>query len=400
LKGAFAVTVGAHPGNRSVFVVFLLIVVLVVAACQAQDADDSELADDEMTTEETDSEPVEETDSDEAPTPESPSTDFADEEVGDDSEIDDETEVSVEPTPDADDDRRAEAGFPVTVTRSDNVELTIEEQPQRIVSLSPGATEIFFEIGAADQLAAVDMFADYPPETDDYPRVDAFQPDPEAIIDHDPDLVFIVYDADGIVDVLDDLDVPVLYLEAPGSLGELLDHVRLMGEVTGNEEQASAVAGSLAERVELVAGQVSEVENRPVIYHELDDSYFTVGPDSFVGDLYNVLGAENIADGAMGEYPQLSEEIILEEDPDVIILPGYGDDGAVDAVRERSGWEVISAVENDRIYEIDGDIVSRPGPRIVDALEQLAEMLYPEEFSSSYDLAIGEIHIESPTAAF
>jgi hypothetical protein len=136
--------------------------------------------------------------------------------------------------------------------------------------------------------------------------------------------------------------------------------------------------------------ELEDVDEGPRIYHELDESLYTVSPDSFIGDLYNLLKAQNIADAALGDYPQLSEEAILDADPEVIIVPTHGvQDGSIaDGVRARAGWGSIDAVQNDRIYEIDGDIVSRPGPRIVDALEQLAEMLYPERFVSQNESVV------------
>ena len=293
-------------------------------------------------------------------------------------------------------------GFPVTVTRTDNVELTIEERPERIVSLSPGATETFFEVGAGDQLVAVDMFSDYPPEAAALAQLDAYQPDPEAIVDLEPDLVFVVFDADGIVSVLDDLDVDVLFLDAPSSVDGMMEQIRTLGAVTGNPVQADETATALEERVEAVTTQVPDRDEPLRVYHELDETFFTVSPESFVGDVYNLLGVDNIADGAMGAYPQLSEEVILDENPDLIVVPTHGqpDGERADEVRQRTGWDVIHAVSNDRIYEIDGDIISRPGPRIVDALEHLAEMFYPEEFVSSYGIPIAHRNLEIAAAAW
>jgi iron complex transport system substrate-binding protein len=365
---------------RVFLVMSLLGAVLVIAGCQSRSADDSDAAIDPTPTLDAATETAEEGD---------------DQTVErDDADADDDTGRGVDPDDDveADDDVQAgeSADYPVTVTRTDGTELTIEQAPQRIVSLSPGATETFFAINAGSQLVAVDMFSDYPEEATELPQLDAYQPDPEAILDLDPDLVFVVYDADGLVDLLDDLGVSVLFLDAPGSLDELIEHVRLLGEVTGNVEPANELAESMQDRTRAILDLVDSEQEGPRIYHELDDMLFTIGPGSFIGDLYELLGAENIADGAMGDYPQLSEEIILERNPEVIILPSYGQDGLVESVRERPGWDSVEAVQNERIYEIDGDIVSRPGPRVVDALEELAELLYPELFESSYGFTIGQ----------
>lgn len=360
------------------FLALIVIATVVLAGCATGDddvaTDDSDVVTTEDVADELDPTPTVDATQDEAddpePTPEGTG----------------ETETP-EPAETADTGNDA---FPVTVTGSDGEQLTLEERPERIVSLSPGATETFFAVGAGDQLVAADMFSDYPPEALDLEQVDSYQPDPEAIVDMDPDLVFVIFDAEGVVEFLEDLDIPVLYLEAPASLHDLMEQIRLLGEVTGNGQTADDLASSLEDRIQDVTERIEPVEDSPRVYHELDETFFTVAPESFVGDLYSTLNATNIAEGAAGEYPQLSEEVILEENPDVIIVPvpEESDGEAAEAVRSRPGWDVIDAVQNDRVYEIEGDIVSRPGPRIVDALEQLAEMLYPEEFVSHYDFPI------------
>lgn len=389
----------SHAWSRKMFMILSLgiLVVMLAAACTTQDDDSApdDQADD----------PVEATD-DQSIEAEGTATDEAGLDDEDDTGATDDAPDDATPEPDAteaaevasDDD----AGYPVTVTRTDDVELTIDEQPERIVSLSPGATETFFAIGAGDQLAGVDMHADYPPEAAELDQVDAFQPDPEAILDLEPDLVFVVFDADGIVSTLDDLDVPVLYLDAPTSLDGLMEDIETLGDVTGNSDQATELVDSLQERIDDVVATIPENNEGPSVYHELDDQFFSVSPDSFVGDVYTTLGLDNIADGAMGEYPQLSEEIILEEDPEVIIVPtdGQAEGERADEIRERAGWDEVSAVQNDRVYEIDSDLISRPGPRIVDALEQLAEMIYPEAFASIHANAVAVDDFEAISLAW
>ena len=126
--------------------------------------------------------------------------------------------------------------------------------------------------------------------------------------------------------------------------------------------------------------QLVDVEQGPRLFHELDNQLFTVAPDSFVGDLYTILKAQNIAAGTDQAYPQLSQEAIIEANPEVIILADTAGGESVEMVKARPGWGSISAVANNRIYVIDPDIASRPGPRLVDALGTLAQMLYPERF--------------------
>jgi iron complex transport system substrate-binding protein len=122
-------------------------------------------------------------------------------------------------------------------------------------------------------------------------------------------------------------------------------------------------------------------QDAPTYYHELDAELYSISNDTFIGNVYRVLKARNIAgDGGGIAYPQMTQEAIIEANPDVIVLADEAFGVTVESVRARPGWSAISAVENDRIYTIDPDIISRPGPRIVDALEELARQLYPQAF--------------------
>ncbi len=262
----------------------------------------------------------------------------------------------------------------------DGQQLSLETPPQRLISLSAHATEIFCAIGAGDQLAAVDPYANCPLDSAEKPELDAFEPNLEAIAGFEPDLVYVSDDLGGVVEALRNLDIPVLYLEVPGSLEEVLDRIVTFGQVTGREDQAEALVQSMRLRMDAVSEAVAEIDEGPRIFHELDPTYFTVSTDSFVGDFYNILKAQNIATGAQGAYPQLSAEVIIERDPEVIILADEGAGVTADSIASRPGWDVLTAVQTGRVCLIDPDIVSRPGPRIVDALEALGACLYPELF--------------------
>jgi len=136
----------------------------------------------------------------------------------------------------------------------------------------------------------------------------------------------------------------------------------------------------MEEGIDAITDRLVDVVEGPRVYHELDNTFFTVAPDSFVGDFYNLLEAQNIAEGATTAYPQLTQEEVLARDPEVIILAD-GDAGeSPETVKARPGWGAISAVKNDRVYVVDPDIISRPSPRVVEGLEELARFLYPEKF--------------------
>jgi len=269
---------------------------------------------------------------------------------------------------------------PLTLTDGKGRSVTLPAAPQRIASLSPAATEILFAIGAGDQVAAVDKFSDFPSEAQALPQLDAFQPSVEAIAGAQPDLVLVFFDPGNLVDGLARAGVTVFFLETPTSVDGVLEQIRLLGEATGHLQQAEELVGEMQGRISVIEERLVDVQQGPRLFHEVDNQLYTAGPNSFAGELYTILKAQNIAAGATEAYPQLSQEAIIQQDPEVIILADVVAGESADTVKARPGWGSISAVKNDRIYGIDPDIVSRPGPRLVDALETLAQMLYPERF--------------------
>ena len=288
-------------------------------------------------------------------------------------------------TPTAD---QSDAAFPVTVERGDGVDETFDEAVQRIVSLSPGATEILYAIGAGDQLIAVDHQADYPEEAANFAtKVDAYEPSIETIAALEPDLVIVATDIGGIVDALDRLDIPLFYRDLDttvNSIDDVIEHVELLGQITGRNDEAASVAEDMRERVATVDDAVDDLpdDERLTVFHELDSELYSVAENTFIGSIYTTLKADNIAgEGGGTQYPQLTQEAIIAANPDVIVLADEEFGVTVDSVKARPGWDAIAAIATDRIYSVDPDIISRPGPRIVEALEQLAADLYPERFS-------------------
>jgi iron complex transport system substrate-binding protein len=270
--------------------------------------------------------------------------------------------------------------YPLTLTDGKSRSVTLEGAPQRIASLSPAATEILFAIGAGDQVAAVEKFSDYPPEAKTRQQLDAFEPSVEAIAGAQPDLVFVFYDPGNLVDGLARAGLTVFFLETPTSVEGVLEQIRLLGQATGHPQEADELVATMQQAIDDIQERLADVEQGPRLFHEVDNQLYTVAPASFVGSLYTILKVRNIAAGTDQAFPQLSQEAIIEKDPEVIILGDAAGGESPETVKARPGWGSISAVKNDRIYVIDPDIVSRPGPRLVDALETLARLLYPERF--------------------
>jgi cobalamin transport system substrate-binding protein len=273
-----------------------------------------------------------------------------------------------------------ESSFPITVTRSDGEELVIEEPPQRIVSLSASDTEIFYAIGAGDQVVAADLFSTYPEEAAEKATLDSFSPSPEAILAEEPDLVLVFTNVADIVPTLDDLGAQVLYLEVPETIDGIFERIELFGDITGHPQEAQELVESMVERINAVTEVVIDVEEGPRVFHELDNLYFTVGSDSFIGQVYENLGAQNIAADSVEAFPQLTSEAVIAADPEVIILADEAAGESIETVQARPGWEGISAVREGRVHGVDPDIASRPGPRIVEFIEIVAGFLYPEFF--------------------
>lgn len=268
------------------------------------------------------------------------------------------------------------AAFPVTVGG-----IEIAARPERIVVLSPTSTEMLFAIGAGDQVVAVDEYSNYPsqaPTTD----LSGFQPNVEAIAAYSPDLVVTMDDPGGIVASLAAIDIPTLALPAAATIDDTYQQLEQLGAATGNIAGAAAVVADMQAQIDGILSSVDLPGGSMTYFHELTPDYYTVTSQTFVGHVYQLLGltsiADNLADGF--DYPQLSPEFIIDADPDIIFLADAACCGiTADDVPQRPGWDTISAVEQGLIVELDEDIASRWGPRIVEFLRKVADALHALE---------------------
>ena len=248
------------------------------------------------------------------------------------------------------------------------------EAPERIVSLSPTVTEILFVIGAGEQVVAVDEFSYYPPEA---PVTDlsGWDPNVEAVLSYEPDLVLIVYDANDLMAGLDAVGVPVVLSSAPADFESGYATITDLGEAVGRQDEAAALVESLRAEIDAALAAAPDVPLR--IYHELDDQHYSVTSATFIGAVYDAMGTVNIADEADPDgygYPQLTEEYIVEADPELIVITdqvGY----TPEDVAARPGWSEVSAVRNGNIVVVNADIASRWGPRLPQFISAVAEAL-------------------------
>ncbi|MEU5721316.1 MULTISPECIES: ABC transporter substrate-binding protein [unclassified Micromonospora] len=267
----------------------------------------------------------------------------------------------------------AAAAFPATVGK-----LTLEKRPEKIVSLSPSATEMLFAIGAGKQVVAVDDQSNYPPEA---PKSDlsGFQPNAEAIAGKNPDLVVLSNDINKIVDQLTTLKIPVLLTPAAATLDDTYQQITDLGTLTGHASEAADVTKKMKDDIAALTKDLPQRAKKLTYYHELGPELYTATSKTFIGSIYALAGLENIADpsdadGAKGGYPQLSQEVIVKANPDFVFLSDTKCcQQSPETVKARSGWAGVTAVKNNQIVALDDDIASRWGPRVVDLVRAIVD---------------------------
>ena len=266
------------------------------------------------------------------------------------------------------------AAFPITVTGT-NGDVTIDARPERIVSLSPTATEDLFAIGAGDQVIAADDQSNYPAEA---PTTDlsGFEPNVEAIAGYEPDLVVYATEPGDLGSSLEDLGITALQLDAAPTLDVAYDQIDQLGAATGHTDEAAALVEQMRSDIQALVDGADPAAGTS-FYYELDDTFYSVTSKTFIGKLFTMLGLENIADAVgkgSGAYPQLSAEYIIDSDPDLIFLADTKCcDQSAETVAERPGWAGLAAVTGGGIVPLDDDIAQRWGPRVVDLLQQISD---------------------------
>jgi len=274
------------------------------------------------------------------------------------------------------------AAFPLTITDDLSNEVTIEAEPQRIVSMAPNHTQILYALGLGDRVVGVTEYCNYPPEAQEKPKVGGFSNiDLEQVVGLDPDLVLgTSLHAQSVEPALVERGLKVVLIN-PETVEDVLERIVLVGRVTGREGAAVALSAELRGRIEATMEKVQGAENNPRVYWELSNDLYTAGPGSFIDDLIVRAGGINIAADAKEQWPQLNLEALILADPEVIVLADHPYGETAEGVKARPGWADISAVKNDRIVEVlDDDLVSQPGPRVAEALEFVAKVLHPELF--------------------
>ncbi len=271
-----------------------------------------------------------------------------------------------------------------TITDALGRQVVIPATVKRVVSLAPSITEIVFAVGAGPLLVGDTKYCNYPPEADALPKIGGFSANTisiESIVALKPDLVIGGSVAQApVAEALAKLNIPTLVFD-PKTFEEVYSNIENIGAVTGHADTATAAVTKMKDRVAAVQQRVAGIpaDKRPTVFYEVFDApLMTAGPGTFIGQMLGLVGATSIFADATEDYPQVSAEAIVARDPAVIVGPSsHGDKLTTAQVAARPGWDKIRAVRDSRVYLIDGDMVSRPGPRLADALEALADALYP-----------------------
>jgi len=263
-------------------------------------------------------------------------------------------------------------------------------KPQRIVSLCPSNTEILFALGLGDRVVGADDHSDYPPQIEKLPKVG---PDLKIKIERvkalEPDLVVASLTVPGMernIENLQKSNLPYIVLN-PKSIGEALDNMLMLGEVTGAEKEAEELVAGLKSRIEFIKAQAEKAERKPKLYWEWwPKPLISAGRPSWVNEMSEIVGGVNIFSQVDKTSFVVDEAEIIEGDPEVLLICWCGNHMQRkmrrEKILERESWKDISGVKTGRIHCIPESLFGRPGPRLVDGLEMLAQIVHPEIFST------------------
>lgn len=258
--------------------------------------------------------------------------------------------------------------------------LYLAKPPTRIVSLAPSITEMLFAIGLDHEIVGVTDFCNYPPAALTKPKVAYSQPNLEALVALQPQLVLAPQSflrAD-LLNKLDQLKIPTFIMESHTVEG-IFSHMQVLGRMLGQSLKANEQAARLRRQV---ADLTQRLEGRPrptILYVLNSNPLMTVGPGSYIHHLFELAGARNAAERAAVPYPRLTMEEVLTQNPEILLFPVGEHEGIAQADQDAwKRWDSLRAVQQDRFVQIDSDVLNRPGPRVVEALKLLVRLIHPE----------------------
>ncbi|GIQ67730.1 putative ABC transporter substrate-binding lipoprotein YvrC [Xylanibacillus composti] len=279
-----------------------------------------------------------------------------------------------------------EAAFPAVLVDGSGEEITIEEEPQTIVSLLSSNTEIAFALGLGDKIIGVSNFCNYPAAAQEKEKLGGQAMNVERIIELQPDMALVSqYHFKTHADVLNTFrqaGIDVVVAGEAKSFEDAYETMRMFGKATGTLDKAEAIIADMQERLAEVKSKAEAVETPKRVWIEVSPApdIFTTGKETFMHEMIEAINAANVAGDQTG-WVKMTEEEIVSLMPDVIITTyGYYVENPSEGVYAREGWAEVPAVANQQVYDVDSDTVTRPGPRLIDGVEELARFVYPDIF--------------------
>lgn len=281
-----------------------------------------------------------------------------------------------------------QAAFPLTLTDALDNEVVIEEEPKTIVSLIPSNTEIVYELGLGEKVVGLSDYDNYPEETANVEKVGGMEFNVEKIVSLNPDIVLAhessALAAEAGLTQLKDAGITVFVVNDAVNFEEVYETINLIGQMTGTTEEAEALTADMKAKLDEIKEKAATVTEKKKVFVEVSPApdIYTPGKNTFMDIMLQVINAENAA-GDLDGWASIDQESIVERNPDVIITTyGYYSEDPVGQVTSREGWADMTAVKNKQVVDVHSDLVTRPGPRLVEGVEELAKAVYPEVFNN------------------
>ncbi|MGS2780004.1 helical backbone metal receptor [Robertmurraya sp. GLU-23] len=281
-----------------------------------------------------------------------------------------------------------QAAFPLTLTDALDNKVVIEEEPKTIVSLIPSNTEIVYELGLGEKVVGLSDYDNYPEETAKVEKVGGMEFNVEKIVSLNPDIVLAhessALSAEAGLTQLKDAGITVFVVNDAVNFEEVYETINLIGQMTGTTEEAEALTTDMKTKLEEIKEKAATVTEKKNVFVEVSPApdIYTPGKNTFMDIMLQVINAENAA-GDLDGWASIDQESIVERNPDVIITTyGYYSEDPVGQVTSREGWTDVTAVKNKQVVDVHSDLVTRPGPRLVEGVEELAKAVYPEVFNN------------------
>lgn len=275
--------------------------------------------------------------------------------------------------------------YPLTITDATDKEIVIEEEPQTIISLIPSNTEISYSLGLGDKIIGVSEYDNYPEDVNTKEKVTGLDVNVELIVSLHPDIVLAhesgILASASSLEQIEQAGIDVIVVDDAQDFEEVYETIYFIGEITNKKVEAKEVVNGMKQHLNEIQEKIAPYERDVTVYTEIspEPSIFTAGKKTFIDEILNYLHVTNVFDEE-GWLAIDSESVVLKNPDYIFTTYGYYIDNPVQVIKSRAGWQDMTAIVNDHVYDLHSDLVSRPGPRLVEGVEEFAKVIYPEAF--------------------